>query len=155
MKIERSKEWWMDRIEKEGDAVVGAGVSNTTEQACEIADRLENLAVALSDGGWEKSRRLVYEAIAALRQTPSDVMPPREPTDGMLEAALTTGTRFGKPAMRNIWQTMYDAALTQEKPDAEPSCEHEWRYTGTDYHGSHKGEDAYYCHKCGETEYQP
>jgi hypothetical protein len=34
MKIDRSKEWWMDQIEKEGDANVGAGVSNTTAALC-------------------------------------------------------------------------------------------------------------------------
>ncbi len=26
MKLERSKEWWIDRARKEGDAVVGAGL---------------------------------------------------------------------------------------------------------------------------------
>jgi hypothetical protein len=28
-------------------------------------------------------------------------------------------------------------------------CEHDWEYTRTDYHGSHKGEDHYRCRKCG------
>jgi hypothetical protein len=33
-------------------------------------------------------------------------------------------------------------------------CRHEWQYSGTDPHGSHKGEDAYRCTKCHETEYR-
>ena len=32
-------------------------------------------------------------------------------------------------------------------------CEHDWQYNRTDYHGSHKGEDAEKCSKCGETRY--
>lgn len=34
-------------------------------------------------------------------------------------------------------------------------CNHNWRYTGTDGHGSHKGEDHYRCVNCGEGEYRP
>ena len=33
-------------------------------------------------------------------------------------------------------------------------CRHEWQYSGTDPHGSHKGEDAYRCTKCHGTEYR-
>ncbi len=33
-------------------------------------------------------------------------------------------------------------------------CVHDWRYEGTDGHGSHKGEDMYYCHKCRTYEYR-
>lgn len=35
---------------------------------------------------------------------------PREPTPEMIEAALETGSRFGKPAMRAIWSKMLAAA---------------------------------------------
>jgi len=57
-------------------AVTFANAMNATRttpapsQHSELVDRLEFLAVALSDGGWEKSMHLVYEAIAALRQAP-------------------------------------------------------------------------------------
>lgn len=37
----------------------------------------------------------------------------REATAKMADAALTTGSRFGKPAMHNIWQTMIDAAIAE------------------------------------------
>lgn len=36
----------------------------------------------------------------------------------------------------------------------EKVCQHNWQYSGTDPHGSHKGEDAYRCTKCHETEYR-
>lgn len=34
-----------------------------------------------------------------------------EPTEEMLEAALTTSSRFGRPAMRNIWQAILNSIL--------------------------------------------
>lgn len=34
----------------------------------------------------------------------------REPDEAMVTAGLTTSSRYGKPAMRGIWQTMLDAA---------------------------------------------
>lgn len=34
-------------------------------------------------------------------------------------------------------------------------CEHNWRYIGTDYHGSRKGEDMHHCTKCGALDYPP
>lgn len=37
----------------------------------------------------------------------------------------------------------------------EAECKHDWHYQGTDRGGSHKGEDAYKCRKCGKREYQP
>lgn len=33
-------------------------------------------------------------------------------------------------------------------------CNHDWRYEGTDYHGSHKGEAVYRCPKCLVQEYR-
>lgn len=33
------------------------------------------------------------------------------------------------------------------------SCDHDWKYSGYDRAGSHKGEDAYVCKKCGKTRY--
>ena len=41
----------------------------------------------------------------------------REPTDEMLTAALETSTRFGKPAMKRIWQNMIDAKVSAIKGD--------------------------------------
>lgn len=43
------------------------------------------------------------------------------------------------------------SAEAQAKADA---CIHSFRYTGTDGHGSHKGEDHYRCVKCGVGEYR-
>ena len=40
------------------------------------------------------------------------------------------------------------------KADDAPECDHDWHYNGTDRGGSHKGEDAYKCHKCGKYEYR-
>lgn len=47
---------------------------------------------------------------------------PAEATDAMVEAGLTTGTRFGPQAMRNIWRTMYAAALSSPAGDATPTA---------------------------------
>jgi hypothetical protein len=44
------------------------------------------------------------------------------------------------------------AAFAKAPPMGEHR--HEWQYSGTDPHGSHKGEDAYRCTKCHETEYR-
>jgi hypothetical protein len=44
-------------------------------------------------------------------------------------------------------------ALIMEIAPGEKVCQHEWQYSGTDPRGSHKGEDAYRCTKCHETEY--
>ncbi len=37
---------------------------------------------------------------------------------------------------------------------AKQSCDHDWQYNGTDYHGSHKDEDIYKCRKCKAKEYR-
>lgn len=50
------------------------------------------------------------------------------------------------------------AASTGVSPSARERCapgSHDWRYTGTDAHGSHKGEDCYRCSKCDDVEYRP
>ena len=43
----------------------------------------------------------------------------------------------------------------QMKADGQKVCKHTWHYAGTDYHGSHKGDDAYRCSKCRMIEYRP
>lgn len=83
-------------------------------QHSELADRLEHLAVALSDGGWEKSMDLVHEAAAALRQPPSDAMRSalviaREYVQNVVDAE---GKAFN---VRDL--AIIDAALTQGKGD--------------------------------------
>lgn len=43
---------------------------------------------------------------------------PAQPTDAMIDAALTTGARFGRAAMVNIWRSMLSAAPTHPVADA-------------------------------------
>lgn len=40
---------------------------------------------------------------------------------------------------------------TESSPE---TCQHKWQYQGTDGHGSHKGEDLYYCSVCNKMEYR-
>lgn len=45
--------------------------------------------------------------------------------------------------------------VEDNQPEPEPGvCNHDWQYQGTDYHGSHKGEDSYSCSKCYAREYR-
>lgn len=37
----------------------------------------------------------------------------RDPDEAMIEAGLETNSRFGKPAMRNIWQHMIDTIINE------------------------------------------
>lgn len=46
------------------------------------------------------------------------------------------------------------AVTTEGQSVGEAECDHTWRYTGTDYHGSHKGEDCYECSKCQRWQYR-
>lgn len=81
--------------------------------------------------------------------------------------AIAQGTRHG---LETVKQAAFEMMLQgidptePAKPAAPPKevnmakshhCEHNWRYTGTDGHGSHKGEDYYRCVNCGEGEYRP
>jgi hypothetical protein len=43
---------------------------------------------------------------------------PREPTEAMVEARLTTGARFGPRAMVSIWQTMLSAAPSSDRAES-------------------------------------
>jgi len=63
-------------------------------------------------------------------------------------------TEPGQVEMRDLRDTIdrYLAKLETQKGERE--CEHDWHYNGTDRGGSHKGEDAYKCHKCGKREYR-
>ena len=70
----------------------------------------------------------------------------RTPSEGVLEASKPFRKGVGETAGR-IWQAMLDAF--------EHGNDHEWEYTGTDPHGSHKGERAYRCKKCKAFDYRP
>lgn len=43
---------------------------------------------------------------------------PAQPTDAMIDAALTTGARFGRAAMVNIWRSMLSATPANPVADA-------------------------------------
>lgn len=52
-------------------------------------------------------------------------------------------------------ERLYKLPAGQQAEKAADTCQHDFRYVGTDYHGSHKGEDAYKCTKCPAREYRP
>lgn len=94
----RSREWMIGSVSVDIEIALYEkhGVALTDEQAATAAD------AALSALDKQKAAQDgLVETLQAMR----------EPTDEMLEAALKTSTRFGKPAMKRIWQNMIDAAL--------------------------------------------
>lgn len=63
-------------------------------------------------------------------------------------------TKRGFTVLRwKIEETLFDSKHGDKL--CEVGCTHDWRYSGTDYHGSHKGEDAYRCRLCGKQERRP
>lgn len=64
-------------------------------------------ATALTGGSPSKPKLIDYAAVDAMLAVL------RDPDEAMIEAGLETNTRFGKPAMRNIWQRMIDT-ITNE-----------------------------------------
>jgi len=98
--------------------------SNTTEQACEIADKSDewkigalsvDLELALHEVGIDigeyNAAKLAEIAVSKLRQPPSDVML-REAAQQMIDAWASSNVDEMEAAEANL-----RAALTQEKPD--------------------------------------
>lgn len=75
----------------------------------------------------------------------------RTPSEGMIEASKPFRKGVGEAAGR-LWQAMLDKF--EQEDMARTTCTHEWEYTGTDHHGTHKGEAAYRCQKCKAFEYR-
>lgn len=76
-----------------------------SDHADAILSTVKGAPVKVGMEPWEECAEIfIGDATAALQAL-------MEPTDEMLEAALTTSTRFGKPAMRNIFRTMISSAI--------------------------------------------
>jgi hypothetical protein len=100
----------------------------------EIAEKQARLAEIDAEPDWEAWKPLVREIISMYHTT-------------RLSHADVAAHILGKPSVRALI-----AAFAKAPPMGE--CQHVWQYSGTDPHGSHKGEDAYRCTKCHETEYR-
>ena len=79
----------------------------------DLVDMLERRIGQDFDGECHLAEHEARQIIAALSTEAGSGEVPAEATDAMVEAGLTTGTRFGPQAMRNIWRTMYSAAIAE------------------------------------------
>lgn len=120
------------------------------------ADILTSALVEVMGDADARDAQRLLNALAARGATVAST-PPVGETSALVEklTAMANGLRGSMWANRNeIIGLLDDAAAALRKPAEPVSCEHEWRYTGTDYHGSHKGEDSYDCKKCRAWKYE-
>ncbi len=129
--IEESLTNWLDQ------SSLPALIEIIYKNISEISEELR-MCKNVRDDHWRNTQRLAAECVK------------RDKIIEELQSKLnqyernTESTSF-KPEKRRV---ITSSVIRDEK------CDHKWSYTGTDYHGSHKGEDHYECNSCGSWKYE-
>lgn len=118
------------------------------EEAIKLFNDLTGISIPMINT--TKSTELTQEAldIAAAAERASIVAWLRDPVGKGSEGGVDFAIDFAEAI---------EQGRHLQKPVEQPGCAWlgtgcTWRYIGTDYHGSHKGEDSYECTKCGKRE---
>ncbi|ARK07560.1 hypothetical protein LAV_00185 [Sphingobium phage Lacusarx] len=90
-----------------------SAASRNWDEEGHTADAIRDAMLAIGKGviNFDQSRDAAALIIAHVNKfRPAQPNIPAEATPEMIDAGLTTGSRFGRSAMANIWRTMHRAA---------------------------------------------
>lgn len=134
--------------------IVAANITTENRDADEIA----RAKWEIEQGHWDDTP-IVRSALAAIIETQrADAESISQKRERLLDLCAESGVTDIRAACDMALEAAEQTIRTgnhytkDESPTSE--CDHDWRFTGSDYHGSHKGEDHYRCTKCGKGEYR-